>query len=368
MNKLFESAFKHSAIGMALISLEGKWLRVNRSICEIVGLSESELLQTDFQSITHPDDLEKDLEYVQQMLQGQLSTYTMDKRYINKNNQIVWVTLTVSLIRGESNQPEYFVSQIQDITEKKRQECELEQTRRHEAQKARLASLGELAASIVHEINNPLSVISGQAELIEHYLKAKVLDKDKMSRGVTSINLMIDRLKIIIKGIKNYTRIAQDDEFILTDIDSLFKEVEVLMRDKIIKNKVDLSFMIKSVTKEFCCQQVQISQVIINLISNSVDAISSDVDRWIKVSFDEQLDYYRICVEDSGVGVSKDIQESIMEPLFTTKPAGEGSGLGLSISKNILHGHMGSLELDTNGVNTKFIMLISKELKAKLAA
>jgi PAS domain S-box-containing protein len=118
-DSLFQSAFEFAAIGMALVSPEGKWLRVNRAICEITGYTEAELLERTFQDITHPDDLEADLENVHKMLAGEIKTYQMEKRYFHKNGSIVWILLSVSLVRTKSGEPLFFISQIQDITRQK---------------------------------------------------------------------------------------------------------------------------------------------------------------------------------------------------------------------------------------------------------
>ena len=118
----FSSAFEYAAIGIALVAPDGRWLKVNRALCDIVGYSSEELLTETFQNITHPDDLESDLEYVRQMLNGEIPTYQMEKRYLHKSGTIVWVLLSVSLVRGERGQGQYFISQIQDITKRKRVE------------------------------------------------------------------------------------------------------------------------------------------------------------------------------------------------------------------------------------------------------
>jgi PAS domain S-box-containing protein len=122
---LFQNAFEHAAIGMALVAPDGKWLRVNRSICEITGYTEKELLERSFQDITHPDDLDLDLANMGKMLAGQIDGYQMEKRYLHKNGAIVWVLLSVSLVREENGQPRFFISQIQDITSRKESERQL---------------------------------------------------------------------------------------------------------------------------------------------------------------------------------------------------------------------------------------------------
>ena len=124
-DSLFQNAFEFAAIGMALVSTEGKWLRVNRAICEITGYNEAELLKRTFQEITHPNDLDLDLENVRKMLASEIDTYQMEKRYFHKNGSIVWVLLSVSLVRTESGEPLFFISQIQDITRQKTSEQQL---------------------------------------------------------------------------------------------------------------------------------------------------------------------------------------------------------------------------------------------------
>ncbi len=124
----FSSAFKDAAIGMALVGRDGRWLQVNPALCALVGYTEQELLATTFQAITHPDDLNADLAFVRQMLAGEIPTYHMEKRYFHKQGHIVWILLTVSLVRDSVGQPLYFIGQIQDITERKQVEEQLHES------------------------------------------------------------------------------------------------------------------------------------------------------------------------------------------------------------------------------------------------
>ena len=124
-NEVFRSAMHYSAIGMALVSPDGRWLEVNRFLCRIVGYTREELLATTFQAITHPDDLEADLDYVRQMLARTIENYQMEKRYVHKDGRIVWVLLNVALVWRNDGSPRHFISQIEDITERKRVEEQL---------------------------------------------------------------------------------------------------------------------------------------------------------------------------------------------------------------------------------------------------
>lgn len=118
--EFFRGAFAESPIGKALVSPQGRWLKVNKALCEIVGYSEAELLSLDFQSITHPDDLKADLDHIRRLLDGEIKTYQLEKRYIQKSGKTVWIKVNVALVRNEEGRPLYFISQMQDITASRR--------------------------------------------------------------------------------------------------------------------------------------------------------------------------------------------------------------------------------------------------------
>ncbi|MDQ3966256.1 MAG: SpoIIE family protein phosphatase, partial [Actinomycetota bacterium] len=118
----FRETFEQATVGIAHVATDGHWLRVNRRLCDIVGYQKEELLGLRFQDITHPDDLEADLEGARQLLAGEIETYSREKRYFRKDGSIVWIYLTVSLMRSASGEPRYFISVTEDITERKRAE------------------------------------------------------------------------------------------------------------------------------------------------------------------------------------------------------------------------------------------------------
>ena len=126
----FRTAFDSAAIGMAIVSLEGRLQQVNPPLCNMLGYAEAELLALSFQDITYPDDLAADLGYVQRVLQGEIRSYQMEKRYCHKDGRLVWALLSVSLVQGLDGKPLHFVSQIEDITARKQTELELAANRR----------------------------------------------------------------------------------------------------------------------------------------------------------------------------------------------------------------------------------------------
>jgi diguanylate cyclase (GGDEF)-like protein/PAS domain S-box-containing protein len=144
----FRGAFEFAAIGMALVAPDGRWLQVNHSLCRIVGYTAEELLATDFQTITHPDDLDTDVGYVRQMLEATLSHYDMEKRYFHKDGHIIWVLLSVSLVRDAAGRPLYFVSQIQDITEQRQLAQDLRISERRFRESMEHSPIGMLIADL----------------------------------------------------------------------------------------------------------------------------------------------------------------------------------------------------------------------------
>ncbi len=126
----FAAAFESAPIGKALVAPDGRFLRVNRVLCEIVGYSEAELLAVTFQDITHADDLDLDLANVQKMLRHEIKSYQMEKRYLHRRGGVVWILLTVSMVNDEQGSPAFFVSQMQDITDRKKAEQRIQQLNR----------------------------------------------------------------------------------------------------------------------------------------------------------------------------------------------------------------------------------------------
>jgi PAS domain S-box-containing protein len=125
---IFRGTFEQSAVGIAHVSLEGGFIRINQRFCDIVGYSSDEMFKLTFQNITYPEDLEADLNNVRQVLEGSLDTYSMEKRYIRKDGQLVWVNLTVALLRDATRQPMFFISVIEDITDRKQTEKQLRES------------------------------------------------------------------------------------------------------------------------------------------------------------------------------------------------------------------------------------------------
>jgi PAS domain S-box-containing protein len=196
----FALAFEHAAIGMALVSPEGKWLKVNTAICALTGYPADELMKKTFQEITHPEDLDLDLANVQKLLKGEINSYRMEKRYFRKDGRIVWVLLGVSLVRDKENRPLYFISQIEDITENKEAMArQLELTAK--AQAAERAK-SEFLAIMSHEIRTPMNGVIGMTGILAD------TELNEMQRDcVRTIASSGESLLAVINDILDYSKI-----------------------------------------------------------------------------------------------------------------------------------------------------------------
>lgn len=170
LRRQFETAFEDAPIGMALVELDGTFMKVNRALCEITGYENGELLAKTFQEITHPDDLDADEAFIRQVLAGDIERYSMDKRYFTAKGEEIWVSLFVSLVRGVDGEPLYFLSQIKDISDRKRMEDSLHRLADHDPltglwnrrrfeeelsrQVARSQRYGERAAYLLMDLND----------------------------------------------------------------------------------------------------------------------------------------------------------------------------------------------------------------------
>ncbi|EMK07740.1 PAS domain S-box protein [Leptospira kirschneri str. MMD1493] len=201
----FFNAFYYSGIGMALVSLEGKWLEVNSSLLDIIGYSREEILKLMFQDITHPDDLTTDLSLLQETLEGKRDSYRMEKRYFHKNGNVIWVLLVVSIVRDSQKNPLFFISQIQDISDRKNMLSAL--IEKNETLQAlsnhlteRNSQLEEFNQIVSHNLRSPIgNIFTLTTMLCEKY----GTDKDQLFQSLeTSVKDLMTTLNDIVEVIK----------------------------------------------------------------------------------------------------------------------------------------------------------------------
>lgn len=221
----------------------------------------------------------------------------------------------------------------------------------------KMASLGEMASGIAHEINNPLTIIQLNLTALEKMIAKGQLDEEKAYKAVQKIDSIADRILEIIKGLNQFSENNYDQKFKLESLQKLVKQAIDLMSNKLHSFEVQISYDISDDFK-IMCLETQILQVFTNLISNSIDAIENrpKEDRWIKIWCDRNQNFLFVFIQDSGDGISESIIQKIMTPFFTTKDIGKGTGLGLSIIRGIVEKHRANIQYDNTRSKTTFVI------------
>lgn len=232
---------------------------------------------------------------------------------------------------------------------------ELTNLKDHVSFTEKLANLGEMFAGIIHDINNPLMMIEGTARRI----KKRVTDEEVIDL-LSKIEMSSQKISKIVKGIKVYIRQDSDEPYVSENLGSIIDDALVICEHKLKENMVSVVLDPKINKIEIPCHFTQVFQVFVNLISNSVDAISDLQEKSIEITVSETDSKYIIRFQDSGNGIPLDYQEKIFNAFFTTKDRGVGSGLGLSLCRKILEAHGGSLAIDNSAPHTTFLIEFKK--------
>ena len=332
----FRGSFEAAASGMALVAPDGRFLEVNRSLCEIVGYPAEELVELTFQDITHPDDLEADLDYVRQMLRGDIRSYQLTKRYFHKRGDTVWVLISVSLVRSVTGEPLYFVAQIQDVTERVTAEAERDRLRDELGHAQRLEALGRLAGGVAHDFNNMLTAIRGYTELLLGRLSPGTTEHAE----VTQIRKAAEQAAELPQHLLAFGR-KQQLQPRRTDVHDLIGTTARMLRD-LAADGIDIVVEPAAECGDVLVDPSSFGHALVNLALNARDAMPGGGTLTIStrlVTLDDATAaergveagrYLVVAVADSGIGMDEETRLRAFEPFFTTKAPGEGSGLGLA--------------------------------------
>jgi PAS domain S-box-containing protein len=338
----FRSSMEGASIGMALVKPDGRFLKVNGALCELLGYDEAQLLANDFQVITHPEDLERDLALVGQMLAGTIERYRLEKRYYHKSGRIIWALLNVSLVRDHAGQPNYFVAQIQDISEQR----EVERIK------------DEFISVVSHELRTPLTSIRGSLGLIVGTMAAslpgdavKLLEiaHSNCERLIVLINDILDIDKIASGNMRFDLRCRPLAPLMLKSIQTLEAYGQRFnTRLELLRPAPDVGITV---------DEDRFAQVLANLLSNAIKF--SPANGVVTINSQVTGTHVRVNIIDRGPGIPANFQERIFERFSqadssTTRRAG-GTGLGLHISRQIVERMQGTIGFDTQeGRGTTF--------------
>ncbi len=229
---------------------------------------------------------------------------------------------------------------------------------------SKMAALGEMAAGVAHEVNNPLAVIKGKADQLKRAVHLGRLDPEVVGRTATVISETAERIAKIIRGLRSFARDGESDPFQRATLQTILDESFELCRSRFHHNGIELRVAGEMNGLQIECRSVQIGQVVLNLLNNAADAVLPLPEKWIQLEVHDRGEMVDILVTDSGHGIPFDVAQKIMQPFFTTKEIGKGTGLGLSISVGIARSHHGELVYDASCPNTRFRLSVPKRQPA----
>lgn len=350
--ELFRAVFDHAPAGVSIASMDGHMVRTNSAFQELVGYTAEELREITFYDITHPDDMQIQKQYFEELVAGERDTYRLEKRYVVGEGRVIWVDLAATIVRSPDGTPRFGIGMVQDITERKNLEEQLIHSQRMEA-------LGRLAGGIAHDFNNLLQVIMTASENLPTQDEEGVGSKRLIQRAAEDGARLVTQLlayarKQVIRPVEvcPNTLLQNDREMVS----------RVLGEDVVIDYDFDPDLW------QVLIDPGQFSQMIMNLVVNARDAMPGGGKVCIEtrnVSFPSARlwhggsippgDYVKVAVRDEGKGIEPGTLSNVFEPFFSTKPLVEGSGLGLSMVYGIVSQAQGAIFIDSApGAGTTF--------------
>lgn len=338
-----QGAFENSSVGMALVALDGKFIKVNQSLSNSLGYSTEELLQLTFQDITHPDDLEIDLSLLREVIKGKRTTYQIEKRYFDKKGQLVYIFLTVTAVKKINGEISHFISQIVDISSRIEAENKLKGLLQLTTNQNN--SLLNFAHIVSHNLRSHaanLSMITGfllDEEIGPREQKESLGMLDRASSG---LNETIAHLNEVVQ-VKLETEKKLKVISLKQIVDKVLQDVSALVNENQIK--VELSVPGQTTIKGVAAY---VESVILNLITNAIKYTDPEKQGLVSIKVDEDDKYILMRVSDNGLGIDLDRYGEKMFGMYKTFHRNKDArGIGLFITKNQIESMGGTIEVES---------------------
>ncbi len=348
----FRTIFEEAPLGVALIdSLTGHIYEVNPQFAAIARRTREEMTTIDWMSITHPDDVQEDLDNMALLNAGKIPGFNMNKRYRRPDGSFVWINMTIAPVTVADKGFPRHLCMIEDIDERKRAEEERLQLDVYLRQHQKLESIGTLASGVAHEINNPVNGIINYAQLISDNLETGSSLHDYAKEIIHES----DRVSAIVRDLLFFSR-DEKESHSPANIKDILEGTLSLIQTIIKRDQIVLKVEVAEALPKIKCRSQQIQQVLMNLMTNARDALNERYPEYdenkimvITVRLFEKKGsrWIRTTVEDHGRGIPLEIQDRPFDPFFSTKDKTKGTGLGLSISYGIVQEHYGLLYFET---------------------
>ncbi|WP_339923555.1 PAS domain S-box protein [uncultured Cyclobacterium sp.] len=357
--KAFQQNFENAGIGMAIVSLEGKWLNVNDKICSILGYSKSEFNDLTFQDLTHPEDLASDLNFLQDVIDGKRQTYQVQKRYIHKLGHEVSAILAVSVVRDSKDNILYFISQLIDITalrSAQNQISALLQTTQDQNER-----LKNFAHIVSHNLRSHSSGMNMLLELLEfehpNLFEMEILSL--LKKGGINLSETIQHLTEIVNI--NLHETAENERV------ELYKILNKTIESVYPMAKQEGVELINEVTDELYVAGIPayIESIVLNFVTNGIKYKSPDRESYLKVGVKEHKKTFEIRFEDNGLGIDLEKNGDLLFGMYKTfHKHQDARGIGLFITKNQIESIGGSVSVESKeGVGTTFSVFLLKDQK-----
>jgi len=353
--ELSQRTFNEAPIGAAIVALDYRFSRVNDALCRITGYSPEELTSLTIADITHPEDIEATMEQIRRIVAGEIDSYQMEKRYIRKDGSVVWINLSVRMMRDPDGRPLCYFPMMEDITHRKSVEEKLNlYTGRLEESNQALQDFASIAS---HDLQEPLRKVATFSDRLKIHCGNSL---DEQARDyIERMQKATRRMQGLLTSLLDYSRVSTRTEpFIQLDLNDLIRDVlsDLEVRIEQTRGKVEVETL---PTVE--ADPNQIRQVFQNLVSNGLKYIRQGESPLIRIYSECNNNHCRFFVEDKGIGFDEKYLDRIFKPFHRLHGRNEyeGTGIGLAICKKIVERHGGSITARSKpGEGSTFIVTL----------